>query len=374
MKTNKKGPERPFQRQSVKLFWLFSNIKYNTRNMKKVVVIGGGSGAYTTLMGLKNYQIKLSAIISMMDSGGSSGKLRDAYGVLPPGDLRQSMVALSTSNHIWRKLFTFRFESGDFKGHNFGNVFFAALESIEPDYNEVTKTAAALLQTSGKVIPVTLDKSHLVVEFEDGKKIITEDSIDKSGYKKSRIKKAYLEPNAAINHVAKKVLEEADYVVIGPGDLYTSLIPNLVVAGVPEAIAHSKAKVFYVVNLMTKSGQSTGYTASDHVKDLEKYLKKEVDYVVVNTSTLPEDAIKHYQKDGEVPVADDLMNSGKAVRGNLVSDVIHGQSKSDTALRSIVRHDSDRLAQLIISTIKLERQGVNKLKDILSDVRSYIFE
>jgi uncharacterized cofD-like protein len=342
--------------------------------MKKVVVIGGGSGAYTTLMGLKNYQIKLSAIISMMDSGGSSGKLRDAYGVLPPGDLRQSMVALSTSNHIWRKLFTYRFESGDFKGHNFGNVFFAALESIEPDYNEVTKTAEMLLQTSGKVIPVTLDKSHLVVEFEDGKKIITEDSIDKSGYKKSRIKKAYLEPKAKINHVAKKALEEADYIVIGPGDLYTSLIPNLLVSGVPEAISNSKAKVFYVANLMTKSGQSTGYKTSDHVKDLEKYLKRGVDYVVINSMSLPESAILHYQKDGEIPVVDDLENSKKAVRGDLVSDVIHSQSKADTALRSIVRHDSNKLAQLIINTIKSERHGINKIKDILGDVRSYIVD
>ncbi len=342
--------------------------------MKKVVVIGGGSGAYTTLMGLKNYQLKLSAIISMMDSGGSSGKLRDAYGVLPPGDLRQSMVALSTSNHIWRKLFTYRFESGDFKGHNFGNVFFAALESIEPDYNEVTKTAEALLQTSGKVIPVTLDKSHLVVEFEDGKKIVTEDSIDKSGYKKSKIKKAYLEPKAKINHVAKKAIEEADYIVIGPGDLYTSLIPNLLVSGVPEAIANSKAKVFYVVNLMTKAGQSTDYKASHHIKDIEKYLSKPVDYAVINNSVLPDTVVLHYQADGEIPVEDDLKNSAKALRGEIVSNVIHGQSKADTALRSIVRHDSNKLAQLIVNAILHERKGINRIKDILADVRSYIVD
>src|SRR3989344_2951499 len=170
--------------------------------MKKVVVIGGGTGTYVVLSGLKKYDLELSAIVSMMDSGGSTGRLRDQLGVLPPGDIRQCLVALSDASDLWRKLFLYRFESGDFEGHNFGNVFLTALEKIMTNYQEVIDQAAYILQTKGTVIPVTFDKVHLCATYEDGETIESENLIDTATHKKTPIRQAFLKPEAHANQHA----------------------------------------------------------------------------------------------------------------------------------------------------------------------------
>lgn len=325
--------------------------------MKKVVVIGGGTGTFVVLTGLKKYPLDLSVIVSMMDSGGSTGRLRDQLGVLPPGDLRQCLVALSETSDLWRNLFLYRFQSGDLAGHNFGNIFLTALEKNAANYQEVVNNASFILKTKGEVIPVTFNKVNLCVQYEDGEVIETEGRIDKAIHKRTRIKKAFLKPKAKANKRAVLEISQSNYIIIGPGDLYTSLIPNLIVEGIKEAIIASKAKIIGVVNLMTKSGQTTGYKASDHLKDIESYLARKINTAVVNTGQIPEQALAHYKKFKEQPVRDDLSRDRRAIRLDLVSRSIYNKSKVDSTIRSLVRHDPDKLGQALFKIITADKKG-----------------
>ena len=319
--------------------------------MKKVVVIGGGTGTYVVLSGLKKYDLELSAIVSMMDSGGSTGRLRDQLGVLPPGDLRQCLVALSDASDLWRRLFLYRFKSGDLKGHNFGNIFLTALEKTTSDYNEVVNTASYILKTRGKVIPVTFDKTHLCVTYMDGETIKSEELIDNATHKQSVINKAFLTPPAKANQQAIIAILNADFIVIGPGDLYTSLIPNFVVDGIKKSLQKSSAKIICVVNLMTKRGQTTDYTAKDHVDDLKKYLGRKIDFIIINSGKIPPQAEKVYKKHFESVVVDDIVEKENVFRLDLLSKTIYNQSNSDHVMRSIVRHDSDKLSDVLYRLI-----------------------
>lgn len=318
--------------------------------MKKVTVIGGGTGTFVVLSGLKDKKLDLSVVVSMMDSGGSTGRLRDQLGVLPPGDLRQCLVALSDAPLLWRKLFLYRFEKGDFKGHNFGNIFLAALEKVGSSYDEAIDTAAYVLKTKGKVIPVTVDKLHLVAEYENGKVITGEGLIDENHGESSRIKKAYLVPGGQASEKAIAALKDCDYLVIGPGDLYTSIIPVLLVEGVREAIAASRAKIVFVMNLMTKSGQTTGYKALDHLKDLEKYLGKTPNFIVVNNGLIPEEILQSYKRYNEIEVENDIKNIGKStkiIEGDFIDNTPVKKDSNDILYRSILRHDSKKIAKAL---------------------------
>lgn len=314
--------------------------------MKKITVIGGGTGTFVVLSGLKKYPLDLSVVVTMMDSGGSTGRLRDQLGILPPGDLRQCLVALSDAPLLWRKLFLYRFEKGDLEGHNFGNIFLAALEKVSDSYDKAIETASYVLKTKGKVIPVTFNKLHLVAEYETGQKITGEGLIDENHSEKSRIKTAYLEPQGNANPVAIKSIEESEYIVIGPGDLYTSIIPVLLVNDVKSAMKKSKAKIIYIMNMMTKSGQTTNYKASDHVKDLVKYLGKEPDYILINNGAISEEILASYKKYNEVKVTNDLNKNGyQIVEKDLVDVKKVEKNSSDILYRSILRHDSEKVAE-----------------------------
>jgi len=313
--------------------------------MKKITVIGGGTGAFVVLSGLKKYPLDLSVVVTMMDSGGSTGRLRDQLGILPPGDLRQCLVALSDAPLLWRKLFLYRFEKGDLKGHNFGNIFLAALEKVSDSYDEAIETVAYVLKTKGKVIPVTLNKLHLVAEYENGKKVTGEGLIDENHSEKSRIKTAYLEPQGKANPKATESIKDADFIVIGPGDLYTSIIPVLLVSDVKEAIKKSKAKVIYIINLMTKSGQTTNYKASDHVHDLVKYLGIEPDFVLINNGAIASEVLSSYERYNEVKVFNDLNKNGyQIIEKDMVDSKKVEKNSSDILYRSILRHDSEKVA------------------------------
>lgn len=325
--------------------------------MNKVVVVGGGTGTFVVLTGLKKYPLDLSVIVSMMDSGGSTGRLRDQLGVLPPGDLRQCLVALSETSDLWRSLFLYRFQSGDLAGHNFGNIFLTALEKTAANYQEVVDNASFILKTKGEVIPVTFDKVNLCVQYEDGEVIEKEARIDKAIHKRTRIKRAFLKPKAKANKRAVLEISQSNYIIIGPGDLYTSLIPNLIVEGIKEAIIASKAKIIGVVNLMTKSGQTTGYKASDHLKDIESYLARKINTAVVNTGQIPKQALAHYKKFKEQPVKDDLSRDRRVIRLDLVSRSIYKKSKVDSTVRSLVRHDPDKLGQALFKIITADKKG-----------------
>ncbi len=318
--------------------------------MKKVTVIGGGTGTFVVLSGLKNYPLNLSVVVSMMDSGGSTGRLRDQLGILPPGDLRQCLVALSDAPLLWRKLFLYRFEKGDLEGHNFGNIFLAALEKVSNSYDEAIETVSYVLKTKGKVIPVTYDKLHLVAKYENGNKVIGEGLIDENHTEKSRIRKAYLEPQGKANPKAIKSIEDSDFIVIGPGDLYTSIIPVLLVNGIKKAIKKSQAKIVYIMNLMTKSGQTTNYKASDHLKDLGLYLERQPDYILINNGDISSDILASYQRYNETKVENDLNKNGyQIVEKDLIDDKKIEKNTADVLYRSILRHDSEKVAETLVS-------------------------
>lgn len=322
----------------------------------RVITIGGGTGSYVTLLGLKKYNLKLTAIVTMTDSGGSSGKLRDELGVLPPGDIRQCLVALSESSKLLRDMFNYRFEGGGLKGHSFGNIFLSTLEKNTGSMKKAIAEVGKILRIKGNVVPITFTKNtNLCVDLADGTTIVGETHIDvlEKMKKRARITKAYLKPRAEINEDAKEAIEQADFIIIGPGDLYTSIIPNLLVDGVQNTIRHAKAKKIFVMNLMTKYGQTTNYSASDHVDDLEVYLGKGVlDYVLINSKMPHKATLAWYEEYAEEPVADNLKKADyKVIRKSLIRDVIVKADENDALRRGIIRHDPEKLARELIKII-----------------------
>ncbi len=328
------------------------------RRQKRIVVtIGGGTGSFVVLSGLKSYDIDLNAVVAMTDSGGSTGKLRDQLGVLPPGDLRQALIALSEASDIWRKLFTYRFESGDLKGHNFGNIFLSAIEKITDSNQEAIDRAADILQTCGRVIPITFDDCTLCAQYEDGSVMIGEANIDSEDKRGTRIQRLYLSPNADINLEAKRILERADALILGPGDLYTSIIPNLIVSGMREIFQYVKAKKILVINLMAKIGQTEGFKVSDFINEVEKYLGEgSLNYVIVNSKKPSKELIQRYREvDKADLIQDDVGGTyrrAKIIRADVLSDDTYEKSLSDKVKRSLIRHDPDKLARVIYKIIK----------------------
>lgn len=315
--------------------------------MKKITVLGGGTGTFVVLSGLKQFDVDLGAVVTMTDSGGSTGKLRVQLGVLPPGDLRQCFVALSEAPDLWRKLFLYRFENGDFEGHNFGNIFMSALEKVSPSYDEVLSTVKFVLKSKGDVYPVTHETTHLCVEYENGKMLKGEGYIDENLMEHSRIKRAFLEPEVHAHTTAINRILNSDVVVIGPGDLYTSIIPVLLPRGMQQAIQDTKAKLVYVVNLMTKSGQTVDYSASDHVADLERYTGRKMDFIVVHNGPIEDQILNWYENHHEHPVKDDFDTDPRVIRALVADNTTIEKSKGDKLSRSILRHDSNKLAAVI---------------------------
>lgn len=350
--------------------------------MTKVTVIGGGTGTYVVLSGLRNYNLDLGVVVTMMDSGGSTGRLRDQLEVLPPGDLRQCLVALSDAPILWRKLFLYRFENGDLKGHNFGNIFLSALEKVSGDYQEVIKTVGHVLKTKGAVIPVTFQKTNLCVEYENGKILKGEGEIDKNYKEKSRVKRAFLEPEVSANPEALKRIEESDYIIAGPGDLYSSIVPVLITGKMKEVIKKSRAKIIYNLNLMTKCGQTANYKASDHLNDLTNYFGRALDTVVINKQVVPDNVKKWYKSQEEKVVANDLTEAnyqGQVITEDLLNHDLFIKSSNDQfvdpKVRSILRHDPNKLAQVIQSVIeKTKSIDINsrseQLVSIVNQVKS----
>ncbi|USN91817.1 MAG: YvcK family protein [Candidatus Nomurabacteria bacterium] len=330
---------------------------------KNVVVIGGGTGTHTVLQGLKQHhdRINISAVVTMADSGGSTGRLRDEFGYLPVGDVRMALVALASEvdehEELLRKLFMHRFErGGDLSGHNFGNLFLVALTDILGSEEEAIKVAGKLLRVMGTVVPVTTEKINLVATYDDGVVVVGEHDIDEPV--KNRVNNSIVNisvtPRATISDSAKKVITEADLLVLGPGDLYTSVLANCVVAGVREAIGKSSAKVVYVSNLMTKNGQTSGMGVKEHVSEIVKYTSREIDYLVVNNTFLPENLLKNYARSQEFPV---LMNvdpqrvSFKVIATDLLSSAKVEKVNGDVLRRSLIRHDPKKLASVLLDIV-----------------------
>ncbi len=311
--------------------------------MKDIVVIGGGTGSFTTLRGLKDYDVNLTAIISMMDDGGSTGRLRDEFGILPPGDIRRCIVALSNSTEIMKDLFQYRFENGGLKGHSFGNLFITALKEITKSDEKAIKEACKILSIKGKVLPVTLDNCRLCAELENCQIIRGESNLDVPKHDGNlKINNVFLEPTAYAFREATEAIRQADLIVLGPGDLYGSIIVNLLVKGISEAIKKSKAKKIYVCNVMTKFGETNSFYVSDFVKEIEKYLGENIlDYVLINHKVMDHSLLTKYESEKKFPVKfnEELLKKFENIKF-IKRDLIFEQE--------LIRHDSKKLARAIM--------------------------
>jgi uncharacterized cofD-like protein len=319
--------------------------------MRSIVTIGGGTGQFTLLSGLKKFPVHLTAIVSMADDGGSTGVLRDELGVLPPGDVRQCLIALSESDLLLRDLFNYRFERGGIAGHNFGNLFLSALEKITGSFEEAVRVASLVLAIRGEVIPVTTKKVTLVCgsgeKTRRGEHII-------DGYAPVDRKTLRLEPEAYANPKAVTAIESADCIVIGPGDLYTSIVPDLLVKGISSAISRAKAPVVYNCNLMNKPGHTDGYKVKDYAEEIEKFIGNgRINYATCNNSQPSDDLTARYNTEGRVPVLppedEDVKNSSfKYLSADLISNQPVVKKSGDLLPRTLIRHDAEVLAELII--------------------------
>lgn len=339
--------------------------------VRKVVTIGGGTGSFTLLSGLKQYPIELSAIVSMADNGGSTGMLRDELGVLPPGDVRQCLVALSDSSQMLRRLMNYRFEEGGLTGHSFGNLFLSALEKITGNFSLGVEEAAKILNVKGAVIPVTHTDTNLSIELKNGKVLNGEHEINTNArVGKIGIKKAVLSPRAKAHpHAVQKILE-ADLIIIGPGNHYCSIVPNLLVSGIAEAICKSKAKVVYNCNLVNKRGHTDGFTLDAYVAELHRFLGQErVDFVTFNTRRPTSALLKRYREvNGElVPFVPEEYPKRRyrVLRADFLSRQTLPRVKADkiASTRSFIRHDSEKLAQALMMILEL-----GEYESILRDI------
>lgn len=339
---------------------------------KKVVTIGGGTGSFMLLSGLKKYPINLSAIVSMTDDGGSTGVLRDELGVLPPGDVRQCLVALSDSSRELRDLMNYRFEKGKLKGHSFGNLFLSALEKINGNFIKGVIEASKLLNVKGEVIPVTEQNTNLYMVLKNGKVLKGEEDINHNfDIEKIRIKKSYLAPRAKANKKAVEKIIEADLIIIGPGNHYCSIVPNFLVDGIAEAIIKSKAEVVYNCNLVNKKGHTEGFFLEDYVNSINGYIGKDrINFVTLNTKDPGPDLIKKYKRKRESLVK--LKNSDSSERNYKIiqADILSGDSpiysKSDVLAkqRAFIRHDSGKLAKIFMMIMEISEYE-NIIKKII---------
>lgn len=350
------------------------NIIYNKHHLRrgpKIVVLGGGTGLSVLLRGLKQYTSNITAIVTVSDDGGNSGQLRNELGILAPGDIRNCLVALADKETLMEELLQFRFSDGNsLTGHNMGNLFIAAMTEITGHFDQAIKEMSKVLAIRGQVIPATLENVTLLAELEDGSIIEGESNIPLSNRK---IKRVFLNPQEC--HPVQESLDairDADAIVLGPGSLYTSILPNLLVQGIPEAINNSKALKIYASNIMTQPGETVNYTASMHIKPVVDTLgKSSIDYAIVNVEDIPKKLQKKYHKEGAIPVIPDVKEIEKMGIKVAKSKLVY---ETD-----VVRHDSEKLSKAIITLIvknksKAERIGLvdffqlgEKLRELLNN-------
>jgi uncharacterized cofD-like protein len=324
---------------------------------KRIVVVGGGTGTHTVLTGLKRYAniFNLTAVVAMTDSGGSTGRLRDEFGYLPVGDVRMALAALASEGDVHdallRKLFLHRFATeGDIAGHNFGNLFLVALTDILGTEEAAIEAASRVLRVCGTVLPVTNECVNLVADYSDGVRVIGEHAIDEptSDRAPHTITHLSLTPRAKLSEKARAALLGADLIVFGPGDLYTSVIANCVVDGFSDAMGETRAQMLYVANLMTKMGQTSGMGVREHVESLAQYAGRTPDYVLVNSTPLPEVLVQRYETESEYPVINNAEGgASKVIATDLLATEEIVRSKGDVLKRSLIRHDPYKLAEAI---------------------------
>ncbi len=326
----------------------------------KIVVIGGGTGLSTMLRGLKYYTSNLTAIVTVADDGGSSGDLREDLGMLAPGDIRNCILALADTEPLMEELLQYRFTDGRLKNHSFGNLFLAAMDGISDNFEDAVQKVSSVLAVTGKVLPVTLDDMKLKAKFKNGNIVERESVIPGEAIAQgTSIEKMMIIPqNAKALPDAIKAIMDADAVIIGPGSLYTSIIPNLLVKGITNALKKCDALKIYVSNIMTQPGETDGYTMADHVKAIMDHSHKDViDYVIGNVEFLNQELREKYLKEGSTLVTFDRKELEKLnveiIEANLVK-----------VKKGLVRHDEDYLARVLAETI-MEKKLLYDRKRIL---------
>ncbi|MEW6170420.1 MAG: YvcK family protein [Candidatus Omnitrophota bacterium] len=312
----------------------------------KIVTVGGGTGLSVLLHGLKEYTSNLTAIVTVADSGGSSGRLREQFDILPPGDIRNCLVALADTESLMQDLFQFRFnKESEFNGHNFGNLFITVMTKLTGDFERAIKESSKVLAIRGQVIPATLTSVNLGAEYTDGTSAEGEAEIP---LKHKQIKRVYLKPeDPQATPEAIKAIKEADTIILGPGSLYTSILPNLLIKEIAQAIANSRALKIYICNVMTQPGETDGFTASDHLQTLIKHVHPRiVNWCIVNNAKPPTDILERYRKENSYPIIIDSQKIKKAGCRVVEDDIINALN--------YVRHDSEKLAKIIIGLIEQE--------------------
>jgi uncharacterized cofD-like protein len=323
------------------------DLMYQKRQLERgprIVTVGGGTGLSVILSGLKEYTSNITAIVTVADSGGSSGRLREQFDILPPGDIRNCLVALADAPLLMRDLFQFRFDkNSEFSGHNFGNLFITVMTQLTGDFEKAIKESSRVLAIRGQVIPSTLSNVTLVAQHQNGSTTEGEDRIPKA---EKLIEKVYLRPSGSLpTPEAIKAIEEAQIIVLGPGSLYTSIIPNLLINEITERIVASDAMKIYVCNIMTQHGETDGYSASDHLNALIKHSHPKIlDYCIVNNTKLPEHLVDRYRQEKSYPIAIDQRKI-RAMGYRVIEDEI-------LTAEDYIRHDPVRLAKIILGLIE----------------------
>ncbi|MDP8212059.1 MAG: YvcK family protein [Candidatus Zapsychrus exili] len=327
------------------------NILYQKRYLErgpKIVVIGGGHGLSHLIFGLKDYTANITAIVTVADSGGSSGRLREEFNIVAPGDIRNCLVALADAPALMGELFQFRFsKDSELKGHNFGNLFLTAMVQLTGgDFERAVKETSKVLAIRGKVVPSTVRNVHLVAEYEDGTKTEGEAKIPNPD---SKVKRLFLTPkDAAPTKESIESIEDADIIILGPGSLYTSVIPNLLIKGISEAVSKSQAFKIYICNVMTQSGETDGYSASEHLNAIIDHSGEGmVNACLINNTKPPEEALEKYKEENSYPVEADanaIRNAGCEV---FATDLL--------GVTDYVRHDSSKLNKALIRMIESHR-------------------
>lgn len=336
---------------------------------KRVVAIGGGTGLSTLLRGLKRYTphpnsspncerecriSHLAAIVTVTDDGGSSGRLRDDLNILPPGDIRNCMAALSEDENLLTRLFQFRFPdsenggSGDLAGHSFGNLFLAAMSQVTGDFAQAVQASSQILAVRGNIYPATNVNVTLSARMDDGTVVHGETNITKS--QRSIVELLLDPPDAGPLPESLDAIRNADLITLGPGSLYTSLVTNLLVHGIPEAIRSAHATRVYVCNLMTQANESLNLTASQHLEKLFAHSdgQRIFDYALVNTAPIPDAILNHYALEGQAPILADLDRIRALGVEPIAGDFLHRNTGTDTLLR----HDYDRVAETLLDLPK----------------------
>src|SRR3989338_8222015 len=320
---------------------------YRKRYLEKgprIVTVGGGTGLSVLLQGLKEYTSNIAAVVTVADDGGSSGRIRQQFDILPPGDIRNCLVALADAPTLMQELFQFRFDSSsELSGHSFGNLFITVMTKLTGDFEKAVKESSKVLAIRGQVIPSTLNKISLVAKYKDGSTQEGETAIPN---KKRQITNIYLNPpDIQGTPDAIKAISEAQAIILGPGSLYTSVIPNLLIKEIREAILASSALKIYISNVMTQPGETDGYTAYEHIKAIiEHSSPRIIDYCVVNSRVISQELLEKYKQDNSFPVLidiDKIMHAGyRVIEGDLVNSLDY------------VRHDSEKLAKIVVDLIQ----------------------